>query len=161
MSTQVSNQPYTGQGFTLGNSNLSGFGTDCLLIGHATYNFSIDGGAISTITPQTNFILPTGALCTRAWVHSPTAPVGTGATVAVGLTTGTGGSTTTILGATAITSLTANAILVSGLGAAPFKTTGSSVLGKGNNGAVTVTIATTALTAGQLEIWVEYILSPA
>jgi hypothetical protein len=75
------------------------------------------------------------------------APVGASATVAIG--TVAGSANNSILTATAITSLTLDAVLKVTCTATPFKMTAA--------GKMTVTIATTPLTAGQIEAWVTYV----
>jgi hypothetical protein len=142
MGASKSKRPLIAPGFS------DGSGSTPLLVATATYDFSVDGGAISTITLKTNTTLPAGAIISGATVHAATAPVGTGATVAIG--TLAGSSTTSILTATAITSLTLNAVITGTVtGAAPIRLTAA--------GAITVTIATAALTAGKLKIYVHYV----
>jgi len=75
------------------------------------------------------------------------------ATVAVGLA-GTGGSTTSLLAATGKSSLSSNACLNGAATfAAPKKVTGA--------GGITFTIATAALTAGIIEVFVFYWVAAA
>jgi len=66
--------------------------------------------------------------------------------VAIG--TAAGSAANSILTATAITSLTLDAVLKPTCTTTPFKMTAA--------GKITFTIATTALTAGQIEVWVIY-----
>jgi len=68
------------------------------------------------------------------------------ATVAIGTTAGSAANS--ILTATAIASLTLDAVLKTSCAATPFK---MSVAGK-----INLTIATGPLTAGQIEVWVIY-----
>lgn len=125
-----------------------GKGTTPMLVATGTYDFAVDGGAISTITLKTNTLIPAGAIISGAHIHAATAPVGASATVAVG--TSAGSSTTSILTATAITSLTLNAVITGTVtGALPIRLTAA--------GYITVTIATTALTAGKLKIYIHYV----
>lgn len=125
------------------------FGIGLIRYVHVQYSFALDGGAISTITPKNTFQLPANAIPLRVIVNPTTAPVGAGASVSIG--TSAGSSTTSLLAATAITSLTLDAVVV-GV-ATPFKTTAS--------GNVTFTITGAALTAGVIEAWIEYVEAAA
>ena len=119
----------------------------------AVYNFAVDGGAVSTITPKLNATLPANAIIYGATINSTTAVTSAGAaTVAVG--TSAGSSTTSVLAATAKTSFTTNALL-NGVPvfATPVKLTAA--------GQVTFTIAAAALTAGVIEATVFYFVAAA
>lgn len=118
-------------------------------VAHAQYNFATDGGAISTIVPAVNSTIPANAVIISVTVNVTTPVTAVGlATVSVG-TNATGGSATSFLAATAKASLTSNALL-NGLVtlAAPLKVTAA--------GQITVTPAVSALTAGVIEVWVQY-----
>ena len=120
---------------------------------HATYNFAVDGGAVSTITPASNCTLPANSVIFNSGIEATTAGTSGGsATVAVGLS-GTGGSTTALLGATAVASVTGR------LQSAVVPQTASGWKKLTTAGAVTVTIATAALTAGVIEVYVMYYVS--
>lgn len=147
---QVTNMPYTGDGHTSSGSSWATFGTDCLQVAHATWDFNIDGGAISTITPKTTVSIPKGAILVGAWAIATTALVGASGTMAIG--TSAGSSSTSLIGATNVTSWSLGAILSSGVATVPIQMSAA--------GSITFTIATTALTAGHIEVWVEYIQSP-
>jgi len=139
-----------GQNPTLDSINLTGTGTgtSALRTAKAIYNFAIDGGAISTITPNGTVALPANAIIVAATVNSTTAVTSAGAaTVSIG--TSAGSSATSILAATAKTSLSANA-LINGVPvfATPVKMTAT--------GNITFTVATAALTAGVIEATVYY-----
>jgi hypothetical protein len=116
---------------------------------HALYSFAVDGGTVGTLTPATNCTIPAKAVLFAATINSTTAVTSGGsATVAIG-TNATGGSNTTFLAATPKASFSANALLNgSTTFAAPVKVTSS--------GTVRFTIATAALTAGVIEIWIQY-----
>jgi hypothetical protein len=122
----------------------------------AKYSFATDGGLVSTITPgaTANTTIPANAILVGGVVNVTTAVTSSGsATVAIGCA-GTGGSTTTLLAATAKTSLTLNAVLATVTTfAAPKKLTGA--------GGITFTIGTAALTAGVIEVWVLYFVAAA
>ena len=114
-------------------------------IGKVTYDFSVDGGAVSTITPSSNFTIPNNAIITDVIMHTSTAMTSGGsATVALAI----GG--VTIHGAQAFDhgdwddeDVTVEAI--------NDKTTAS--------GQLTFTVATAALTAGVVHFYVKYFLS--
>jgi hypothetical protein len=115
----------------------------------AYYDFAVDGGAVSTITPTQSDTIPANAILLGGVINSTTAVTSGGsATVAVGLSAG--GSTTTILTATAKASLSLDAVIISPVAATPVKTTAA--------GAITITVATAALTAGVIEVIVTYVL---
>lgn len=119
----------------------------------AIYNFAVDGGAQTTITPKTTTALPDNAVIVGATINSTTAfTSGGAATLAVG--TSAGSSTTSILAATAKASLSIDAVL-NGVPtfAAPVKLTAA--------GNITVTIGTTTALTGVVEIHVYYFVANA
>ena len=128
-------------------ANPTGGGNGFLQYAHAIYNFAVDGGAISTITPAVNATIPANAILVGGTINPTTAPVGAGASVAVGTTAGS--ATNSILAATAITSLTVDALL----NAVPVFATPRKMTAAGQ---ITVTISADPLTAGVLEIFVLY-----
>lgn len=105
------------------------------------YDFSIHGGAVSTINLPIE--IPNGAVIIGAYVDVLT-PVTSGgsATIALGLNTNTD-----VLAATAIGSFTG--VIVAKAQAASFKLTASRRL--------KATIATAALTAGKFAVYVEWV----
>lgn len=119
-------------------------------VAKATYSFATDGGAQTTITPAITASVPLGAVVTGVFVDCTTnvAPA-TGATIAINA-----GGTTLVTAATA-TSLGLNtgtvkkALTLAG-SATAIKTTAT--------GAVTLTVATADLTAGVVNIYVEYFI---
>lgn len=128
------------------------FGLGTLGIARAKYSFAVDGGAISTITPVTNAVIPNDAIIIGGTINSTTAAVGATATISVG--TSAGSSTTSIIGATAVASYSSDARLNSvATFAAPVKMTAA--------GSITLTIATAALTAGIIEVTVLYFVAAA
>jgi len=116
------------------------------IVAKATYSFTVDGGAVSTITPATNQLVPKNAIITRAWTDVRTSMT-------------SGGSATVALAVGGVTIKSATAFdnaAYTGLDdqvTAPAKTSSS--------GYITFTVATAALTAGIVDIYVEYILSQA
>ena len=117
-------------------------------IAKATYNFAIDGGAISTITPKSGAVIPNGAEVLRAWTDVTTPMTSAGsATLALQIA-----STTPVVIKTATAFDSADYTGQDIQRAA-------TVIGKTNSaGAITCTIATAALTAGVVEVFVEYVI---
>jgi len=138
--------------FYMGTNGLNG----SMGIAWAKYSFAVDGGLVSTITPGASFntTIPANAVLVGGAVNVTTAVTSAGlATVAIGCS-GTGGSTTTLLAATAKASLGLNVVLLTVTSfAVPKKITGA--------GQITFTIGTAALTAGVIELWVLYFLASA
>lgn len=119
----------------------------------AIYNFAVDGGAQGTITPKRTASLPKNAVIVGGSINSTTAFTSAGsATLAVG--TSAGSSTTSILGATAKASLSANALI----NAVPVWATPVKLSAAGN---ITVTIGTADATAGVVEITLLYYVANA
>lgn len=128
-------------------------GDSVLRVAKAVYNFAIDGGAVSTITPNGTVALPDNAVIIAATVNSTTAVTSSGAaTVSIG--TSAGSSATSILGATAKASLSADAVL----NGVPVFATPVKLTAAGN---VTFTIGTAALTAGVIEVTLYYTVALA
>lgn len=111
------------------------------------YEFGVDGGVVSTVSASTADVLPAGAVVFLGNWFIPIAPVGSGASVAIGVL---GGTTNSILAATAITSLTLNATGICACQTTPFRVAAA--------GQLTVTISGAALTAGSVEAHVFYYL---
>jgi hypothetical protein len=125
-----------------------------LQMARAKFDVAVDGGAISTITPVTNAVIPANAIIVSGFANSTTAMVGVSGTLAIG--TSAGSSATSLKAATAITSFSVDAIvaLVPVMTAATaFKMSAA--------GSITVTIATTIQTAGVVEITVFYYVAAA
>lgn len=119
----------------------------------ALYNFSVDGGAVSTITPKMTVTLPANSVIVAGTVNSTTAVTSAGsATVAIG--TSAGSSTTSLLAATGKASLSADALI----NAVPVFATPVKLTAKGN---VTFTVGTAALTAGIIEVSLWYYVARA
>lgn len=131
----------------------SGYGSGILRVARAKYDFAVDGGAISTITPATNVTIPDNAIIIGGTINSTTACTSGGAaTIAVG--TSAGSAADSLLAATAVASFSADARLNSAATfAASVKMTAS--------GSITITIAAFALTAGVIEITVLYFVAEA
>jgi predicted RecA/RadA family phage recombinase len=116
-----------------------------LRVAHALYDYTVDQGA--TCTPANSDTIPANAVVHGGVINVTVAATAAGAaTVAIGTTAGSAANS--ILTATAIASLTLDAVLKTSCAATPFK---MSVAGK-----INLTIATGPLTAGQIEVWVIY-----
>lgn len=118
---------------------------------HAKYNFSVDGGVVGLITPAVNVTIPANFVIQNVALNSTTAVLAAGgaATVSVGLSAG-GAGAAALVAATAKASWSANAF-VQGI---PVPQTASGWIKMSAPGTVTITVATNALTAGVIEIYV-------
>tara|TARA_R110000737_G_scaffold340986_1_gene364349 strand:+ start:185 stop:556 length:372 start_codon:yes stop_codon:yes gene_type:complete len=115
-------------------------------IGRCQYDFDIDGGAAVVITPANNFNLPIGAMIIGAWTDIKTTLASDGsATIAIAA------AGTVIKAATAFDNASYVAIDAHLARTSAALTTAA--------GPVTFTVATAALTAGKVDIYVEYILA--
>lgn len=122
---------------------------------HATYSFAVDGGVQGAITPVSTCLLPINAIINNVAINSTTAVTSLGsATVAIGTTAGS--SATSILTATGKASFTLNGFVQS----VPVPQTASTWVKMSAAGSVKITVATADLTAGVIEIFVYYIVSP-
>lgn len=132
-----------------------GFGQTQRYWCHAQYNFSNDAGAIGNITPVNGCTLPANAIVTNSVIYVSTAVTSAGsATVSVGW--GTGGNVASLLGATAKASLTATTFMQSAI----VPQTASGFIHVAAASPLTVTVATAALTAGVIDVYVEFMQSP-
>lgn len=115
----------------------------------ATYSFATDGGAQGTITPAITESIPLGAIVTGVYVDCTTnvAPA-TGATIAIN-----GGGQVLVSAATAtshgLNTGTVKKSLALASSATAIKAT--------TNGSITLTVASADLTAGVVNIYVDYI----
>ena len=118
-----------------------------------TYNFAIEGGAVSLITPLKTVPLPKNAVIVGGTLNCTTAGT-SGGSATITLGTDAGSSASALLGSTAVASLSANALInLVPTFAAPVKLTA-----KGN---VTMTVGTAALTAGIFEVVLYYYVAKA
>lgn len=119
----------------------------------ARFDFNVDGGLVSTLTPAITDQLPINAILIGATINTTVAVTSGGAaTIAVGTTAGS--SATSILAATGKASfVVATPVNGSVTLAAPVKMTAA--------GSINVTIAAAALTAGSFEVYVYYITPTA
>ena len=116
-----------------------------LITAHAKYDFAVDGGAASTIVPDNSAIIPDNAVITNVF-HSTTTALTSGGSATLALTTGG----VTLNAAVAFDnadyadeSVIANAV--------NDKTTSST--------GIQFVIATAALTAGVVDVYVQYYTS--
>lgn len=131
-----------------GNTYISGTGQ--VSLAKATYDFSVDGGAISTITFATNATIPSGAIILGGIIDVLT-PGTTSASGTMALGTSAGSSTTSLKAALAAASYT-------GLVAVVPVFTAATMVKLTAAGQITGTIATGALTAGKWNVIVAYVL---
>jgi predicted RecA/RadA family phage recombinase len=119
-----------------------------LRVAHALYDYTVDGGV--SCTPAQSDTIPAKAVVHGGVINSTVAPTAAGnATVAIGTTAGSANNS--ILTATAIASLSLDAVVKPTCTTTPFKMSAA--------GQISVTIATGPLTAGQIEVWVIYQLA--
>lgn len=146
-----SNKAPTAQGSEFG--PYSDYSIGVRRVYHFKYDFSIDGGAISTIQLATpGLYIPATAILMDFTMNSVVAPVGSGASISFGVSAG--GSTTTLKGTTAITSFTLDAIVKGAMAiTAPVKMTAL--------GYPTMTVSGAVLTAGVIECWLDFLVAVA
>jgi len=111
------------------------------------WDFAVDGGAQTTISPATADSIPAGALIVLGSIFVATACSGASSTYAIGVS---GGSTTSILGATAVGSMTLNALFAGACNATPVRVATA--------GQLTITIGAAVSTGGAVEVHVFYIV---
>lgn len=132
------------------------WGRGTLKVARAKYDFDIDGGAVSTITPGASYnaTIPDNAVMVGGFINSTTACTsGESATVSVGYG-GTNAATAGFLTLTAIASLSDDALIVAiPTPAVPVKMNGE--------GKITFSIAVAALTAGVIEATILYFVADA
>ncbi len=122
---------------------------------HARYDFSVDGGAVSTITPATGCTIPINAVITKVLVSCNTTTVGSTGNISVGLSAG-GAGAAALWAATARASCSTgtffDGVPVAGPTASLANATYIRMSAAGN---VTFTISTNALTAGivDIDVW--------
>lgn len=139
----------------VGPTQVSPFGLgSSLRMARAKYNFAVDGGAVGLITPAVNAIIPDNAIIIGGIANPTTALVGTTSTIAIG--TSAGSSATSLKGATAEATYSADAILP----LVPVFTAASAVKLTAA-GQITITVAVNPLTAGVMEITVFYFVAAA
>ena len=122
---------------------------------HAQYVFGTDGGAVGAIVPANSDTIPAHAVITGGAAIATTALTSSGgATVALGVSAG--GSATDLLTAAhgAVANFAQNTVvLLQDVIATPFRMSAS--------GQIQLTVGTAALTAGVMDIWVDYYVASA
>lgn len=119
-------------------------------VAKATYDFSVDGGAISTILLASSQIIPTGAIIFGGLIDIPvTLTSGGGATMAIGL--GSGAQAAALKAATGFATYANGSILP----LIPVWTAASAFIVAADT-KISVTIAAAALTAGKVAVQIYY-----
>lgn len=116
-----------------------------------TYNFAVDGGAVSTITPANSPTIPINAIILGGTIDiTTTLTSGGAATIALGL--GSGAQAAALKAALAVASWTAGqlALIPVFTAATYYKATAAARL--------TLTVATAALTAGRFDVNLVYLI---
>lgn len=122
-------------------------------VARAKYDFDVDGGLVSTITPATNTTIPDNAIIIGGTINS-TAEVTSGGSATISVGTSAGSGTASMISLTAVASYSADATLnMEATFAAPVKMTAA--------GSITVTVAVAALTAGTIEVNALYFVALA
>jgi hypothetical protein len=119
---------------------------------HCVYNFAVDGGAVGLITPVLSPWIPAYAILSGGIINVPTAVTSGGsATIALGFSgTLVGGTAAScVLTATGKASFTIDALIATALSASAAVKTSSA-------GQLTLTVAVAALTAGLIEVFVDF-----
>lgn len=118
-------------------------------VAKATYDFTVDGGAVATITPVSSPVIPAGAIIYGGLIDVIVAPLGGGASVAIGL--GSGAQVAALKGATAVGTYTIGAILA----LIPVWTAATAVKVAADS-KITFTVSGGALTAGKIAVQIYY-----
>lgn len=120
-----------------------------------TYDFTVNGGLVSTINLSAlSAQIPNNAIVRQCWINTLVAPTSGGsATIALGLNT-----TVDLLAATAYTSfVTSGNAMLAGI---PINTAATMVKATAAR-RITLTIGTAALTAGKIDVYCDYELIPS
>ncbi len=118
-------------------------------VAKATYDFTVDGGAIATITPVSSPVIPAGAIVFGGLIDVVVAPLGGGASVAIGF--GSGAQVASLKAATVVGTYTIGAILA----LIPVWTAASAVKVAADT-KITFTVSGGALTAGKIAVQIYY-----
>jgi hypothetical protein len=118
-----------------------------------TYDFSVNGGAVSTISmldqASSVIVLPNKAIITQVYIDIVTAMTSAGGTGTIALTANSSGDLKAAVDADTLSGIVAG--IPVGTAATMVKCTADRTL--------SVAIATEALTAGKFNVFVEYVLS--
>lgn len=134
-----------------GNSVIQNGGLGVVGNAKMTYDFAVDGGAISTITPANSPTIPQKAIILGGVIDiTTTVAAGAGATIALGL--GSGAQVAALKAATGFATYTAGlvALIPVFTAATAYKVTAAARL--------TLTIATNTVTAGKFDVNVVYVM---
>jgi len=115
-----------------------------LMTARATYDFSVDGGAVSTIVPSNSAIVPDNAVITNVY-HVTTTALTSGGSATLALTAG--GITLNAAVAFDNADYADEAVILNEVNDKTTSSTG-----------IQFVIATAALTAGVVDVYVEYYL---
>lgn len=136
------------EGFTAINPS-DQVGLGAAQVAKATYDFTVDGGAIATISPVSSPVIPAGAIVFGGLIDVIVAPLGGGASVAIGF--GSGAQVASLKAATAVGTYTIGAILA----LIPVWTAASAVKVAADT-KITFTVSGGALTAGKIAVQIYY-----
>jgi hypothetical protein len=134
----------------------SGYANRGTFLAYAKYDFSVDGGLVSTITPKLNTVIPINAIITECIISIGATTVGSTGNISFGLSAG-GAGAAALLGNTARGSLTAGS-LWQGIPVQQATGAQTAYIKMSAAGSITITIATNALTAGRAEVFCKYVL---
>lgn len=118
-------------------------------VAKATFDFTVDGGAIATITPVSSPTIPANAIVFGGLIDVVVAPLGGGASIAIGF--GSGAQNAALKGATAVGTYTLGAILA----LVPVWTAASAVKVTADS-QITFTVSGGTLTAGKIAVQIYY-----
>lgn len=118
-------------------------------VAKATYDFTVDGGAVATITPVSSPVIPANAIIYGGLIDVVVAAVGGGASIAIGL--GSGAQVAALKGATAVATYSLGAIVA----LIPVWTAASAVKVTADS-KITFTVSGGALSAGKIAVQIYY-----
>jgi hypothetical protein len=118
-------------------------------VAKATYDFTVDGGAVATITPVNSPVIPAGAIVFGGLIDVPVAAVGPGASIAIGF--GSGAQVASLKGATGVATYSLAAIIA----LVPVWTAATAVKVAADT-KITFTISGAVLTAGKIAVQIYY-----
>lgn len=129
-------------------------GLGALRVAHFKYDFAVDGGAVGEIIPSSSPTLPAKAIIIGGIANVTTALLAAGGAATIAIGTHAGSAVDSLLTATAKATFSLNAIL-----ALNPVFTAASAIKMSVAGQVSITVATNALTAGVMEIFLVYFVA--
>lgn len=117
-----------------------------LMTAHARYDFAVDGGAVSTIVPSNSAIIPDNAIITNVF-HSTTTALTSGGSATLAITAG--GVTLNAAVAFDNADYADESVIANAVNDKTTSATG-----------IQFVIATAALTAGVVDVYVQYYVGP-